>query len=410
MNTTTSLRKKNLLEILKVIRTNQLITRPDIAKKTKLTKVTVSTLIAELVDRNIVIEEGHADSKGGRKAVVYRFNNNAYNIIGVNISLEKISINMYDLSGKCIFEGEAATSHKDQTVEETVSIISKNVHKLLETTGVDKEEIIGMGVLVPGRVDFGAGIVRYLPNIKNWINIPLKSILEGELGIPTMIERDTNGSILYLKHQGLTGGLDNVVYASIHVGIGTGVQIDGEVYHGDHGLAGETGHTIIMPDGPLCSCGNYGCVESLSSHAAIARYYTEAIEVKGLKGSAPLKTIEEMAEPDWIDALAANANNGDEAADYAFSHATQYLCIYVHNLITTYDPGQIILECKWMKIARKYYNQLVSNIFDFHSIMDRTDVKITLNPLYDFFTDASSAVIIENFMQNIDRNWLISKK
>lgn len=408
MKTTANLRKGNLLEILRVIRMHKRITRPEIAKKTKLTSVTVSTLITELVARNIVLEEGFADSRGGRKAVVYKFNNNAYNIIGVNLSLNRLTIDIYDLEGAKIAEGISTASHIGQTVENTVSIIVKGINTIIKDTKKKKSEIIGIGVLVPGRVDYDNGIVVYLPNISNWINIPLKNMIESEVGIPTLVERDTNSHILYLGLQGISDQYTNVVYCSFSEGIGAAVQIEGTVFRGDHGLAGEVGHTIIEPDGPLCSCGNHGCVESLASCRAIGNYYVEELEKNGRDTAEVLELINTLPEMEWAEQLAVRANEGDEAADRAFTIATKYLCICTHNIINSYDPEQIIIECKWMRIARKYFNQLVSSIFDSHSTMDRNDVKIILNPVDDIFAVATFAVVIESLMHSPVNNRLIS--
>lgn len=406
-NTTAKLRKENLLAILRVIRANKLISRPEIAKRTKLTSVTVNTLISVLIERNIVLEEGFADSKGGRKAVAYRFNNKAYHIIGVNLSLNKLTIDIYDLDGNIAGKGIITTSHKNKTVEDTVSIITKGIKSIMADAGKAKEDIIGIGVLVPGRVDYKEGIIRYLPNIKNWVNIPLKEMLESELGITTIVERDTNSHILYLRLLGVTDKVSDAVYCSFSEGIGASVQIDGKVYRGNHGLAGEVGHTIVKPDGPACSCGSHGCLETLASCRAIGSYYIDELSKTGLDTKDAIAASQNMSDMEWIEILAKKADDADESADAAFSKATKYLGICIHNVINTYDPQLIVLECRWMKIARKYYNQLVSNMFDGKNSMDRNDVKVIINPVDDIFAVSTFAVVIETLMHSSSNNKLI---
>jgi N-acetylglucosamine repressor len=409
MNTTANLRKENLLEILKVIRSQKRVTRPEIAKKTKLTGVTVSTLIAELMSRNLVVEEGLTDSRGGRKAVAYKLNETLYYIIGVYINPDVLTIDIYDLNGNRAASGLSTSAHRGQTVENTISLIIKGVQQVIEGADKEKRDIIGIGVLVPGRVDFAKGIVHYLPNISNWIDIPLKTILERELGITTLVERDTNSQILYLKMKGLTDHVNSVVYCSITEGVGASVQVDGKVFHGDHGLAGEVGHTIVMPDGPECSCGNRGCVESLSSTRAIIGCYERALEQMGRALEDVMGAgASELPEDEKINRLLELAAEGDAAADQAFQTSVKYLGICIHNIINTYDPGHIIVECRWMKKARKYFNQLVSGVFDSHNIMNRSDVKIVLNPVDDICSVAAYAIVIEWLMSDPMKNILIN--
>lgn len=408
MRTTADLRKNNMLKILKVIRNNHLITRPEIAKKTKLTGVTVSTLIGELMKNKIVVEEGLANSIGGRKAVLYRFNNSAYYIIGINMKINIITIDLFDLGANKVFKGVSVLFKEDQNVENTIAAMIRNIYKLITDTKEQFHEIIGIGITLPGRVDYENGLVCHLTNLKNWVNIPLKSIIETEFGIPTYIERDTNSHISYLKLLEITDNMTNVVYCSIGEGIGAAIMIDGNVYHGNNGLAGEVGHTTLDPDGPRCNCGNNGCVEIFTSNKAIINYYLSFHQ----KSAAPDNEITGALQDDYddtelIDQLAQRALGGDIDADKAFSQASKYICACIVNIINTYNPSLIIMECKWMKTAKKYFNEIVSKIFDKTTLLNRNDMKIILNPIDDIFSQASSTIVLEKLFSDLDNNRLI---
>ena len=407
MLTTAMLRKNNMLEILKVIKKSRLITRPEIAHQTKLTTVTVSTLVGELIRKNIVIEEGYANSIGGRKPVLYRFNNDAYNIIGINMKLNMITVDLFDMGANKVLKGAVIHLKEDQSVENTISAMVRNIHKVIAELK-EPREIIGIGITLPGRVDYETGLVCHLTNVKNWVNIPLKSIIEAETRIPTYIERDTNSHIAYLKWLDITENRPNVVYCTIGEGIGSAVLIDGSVYHGDHGLAGEVGHTTLDPEGPRCNCGNNGCVEVFTSNKAIIGYYLDFAREAGTPDNEVAETLEgEYDEAELVDMLARRALEGNEAAGKAFSKVSRYICSLVVNIINSYNPSMIILECRWMRAARKYFNEIVTRVFEKTTLLDRNDMKIILNPVDDIFGQASSTIVLEQLFSDVDNNRLI---
>jgi predicted NBD/HSP70 family sugar kinase len=400
------LRKKNMMEILKVVKKNRMMSRPEIAQQTRLTSVTVSTLIGELMKNNIVVEEGYANSIGGRKAVIYRFNDNAYSIIGINIKINIVTIDLFDLGINKIYKGAPIHLKERQSVENTVSKIIRNIRKLIEDTKGNAAEIIGIGVTVPGRVDYENGLILHLPNLKNWVDVPLKSIIENEIGIPTYIERDTNTHISYLKWLEITENRQNVVYCSIGEGIGAAALINGSVFHGDHGLAGEVGHTTLNPKGPKCNCGNNGCVEVLTSNKAIINYYLEHL------GEGQNNEITEAMQTAYdenavMQMLEQCARNGDEAANKAFARASEYISAMIVNIVNTYDPSLIIIECKWMKDSNKYFNEIVSRVFENTSLLGRNDIKIIQNPIDDIFSLASSSIVLEHLFSDANNNRLI---
>jgi N-acetylglucosamine repressor len=406
--TTSLLRKNNMLEILKVIKQKRVMTRPEIAHLTKLTTVTVSTLVGELIRKNIVVEEGFANSIGGRKPALYRFNNDAYHIIGVNIKMNTISVDLFDLGANKVFAGNLVHFKTDQSVETTITAMERSILDLVGDTKDKYPNLIGIGITLPGRVDYANGVVCHLTNLKNWVNIPLRSIIEKATGIRTYIERDTNSHISYLKWLDITEGRCNVLYCTIGEGIGAAVLIDGGVYHGEHGLAGEVGHTSLNPDGPRCNCGNYGCVEMYTSNRAILDVYLEASKAHG--GPAPEMTEhlgDAADEADAVDALAARAMQGDEAAREAFVTASKYICALLSNIINTYNPSMIILECRWMRVARPYFSEVVTEVFEKTTLLDRNDMKIILNPVEDIFSMASSTVVLEQLFSDVDDNKLI---
>lgn len=407
MITTAMLRKRNMLGILKVVKKCGPLTRPEIARHTKLTSVTVSTLIGELMKNRIVVEEGlYGGPGGGRKAVLYRFNSKAYHIIGVNMRLSKIKVGLYDLDANCVMGGKAVPVTPGQSVENLISEMVASIKALAQAA--HNIEIIGIGAAVPGRVDYDRGMIYHLANLKDWVNIPLKSILELETGLPTFIERDVNSHLAYLKWQDALDNEENVVYCDIEEGVGGSLLIDGNVYHGDHGLAGEIGHATLNPDGPLCNCGNHGCVEMYTSQRTLLEYYREALAERGGSTSAYEELMaKDIPEKEKVRQLARLAGDGDEAADRVFLRASKYVVSLLINIINTYDPALIIIECAWLRQHKRYFDSIVSEVFKRTLLLNRNDIKIVLNQIEDIYSESASTIVLEQLFSNIDDNRFI---
>jgi predicted NBD/HSP70 family sugar kinase len=324
------------------------------------------------------------------------------------MKINTITIDLFDLDANKVLKGAPVHFKESQSVENTISAMLRNINKLIAESKGKFNDIIGIGVTLPGRVDYQTGLICHLTNLKKWVNIPLKGIIEAETGIPAYIERDTNSHIAYLKWLDVTENRPNVVYCSIGEGIGGAIMIDGSVYHGDHGLAGEVGHTTIDLNGPRCNCGNYGCVEVFTSNKAILGYYRENCKASSVPENEILRMFEgEYDEADVVDLLVKRAVEGDADADKAFSKASNYICASVVNIINCYNPSLIILECRWMKIAKKYFNEIVTRIFDKTTLLDRNDMKIILNPVDEIFSQASSTIVLEQLFSDVDNNRLI---
>ncbi len=145
-------------------------------------------------------------------------------------------------------------------------------------------EVVAVGVGTPGPLDFDRGVVRFAPNIPGLENFPLKARLEAELGLPVVVENDANAAALAEHHLGAARGAGSSLYLTVSTGIGGGVIVDGRVLRGAFGQGGEVGHLVVDPEGPLCGCGNRGCLEALASGRALER---DAAYAFGRKVSVP---------------------------------------------------------------------------------------------------------------------------
>jgi glucokinase len=202
-------------------------------------------------------------------------------------------------------------------------------------------EFIGIGAGAPGPLDAEAGVVLLTPNL-GWVDYPLRDRLQAALGLPTVIDNDANCAVLGEWWQGAAQGTQHAIGFTIGTGIGGGIIVNGQLYHGASGCAGEIGHTTIEANGRHCACGNYGCLEAYASGLAIARRAVEAIE------SGEVTTLLERAGGDLGRITARTvydaAHEGDELARELVHETAQFLGAGVANLVNVFNP-EVVVVC-----------------------------------------------------------------
>lgn len=202
-------------------------------------------------------------------------------------------------------------------------------------------EFIGIGAGAPGPLDAEAGVVLLTPNL-GWVDYPLRDRLQAALGLPTVIDNDANCAVLGEWWQGAAQGTRHAIGFTIGTGIGGGIVVNGELYHGASGCAGEIGHTTIEANGRHCACGNYGCLEAYASGLAIARRAVEAIE----SGEATTLLQRAGGDPSNITARTVYdaAHDGDELARELVHETAQFLGAGVANLVNVFNP-EVVVVC-----------------------------------------------------------------
>jgi glucokinase len=202
-------------------------------------------------------------------------------------------------------------------------------------------EFIGIGAGAPGPLDAEAGVVLLTPNL-GWVNYPLRDRLGAALGLPAVIDNDANCAVLGEWWKGAAQGTRHAIGFTIGTGIGGGIIVDGTLYHGASGCAGEIGHTTIEANGRHCACGNYGCLEAYASGLAIARRAVEAIE------SGESSTLLERAGGELGRITARTvydaAHEGDELARELVHQTAQFLGAGVANLVNVFNP-EVVVVC-----------------------------------------------------------------
>ncbi len=211
----------------------------------------------------------------------------------------------------------------------TLASIMQAVQQGVEQAGASLDRVAAVGVGVPGRVDTLTGLVRRAVNL-GWEELPVGQLLSAQLGVPCLLENDVTLAAIGAQHY--MGGIAsrNMAYVSVGTGIAAGLVLDGRIYRGAHGMAGEIGHMIIDPGGSRCQCGAHGCLEAVAAGPAIARLGEEAAVASG-------NTLLRRYRPVTAEAVYQAARDGDPSATAIIRKVSGYLALALQQLIVAYD-------------------------------------------------------------------------
>lgn len=325
--------------ILRLLRVQGEASRPALARALDLSLPTITNIVKQLLGDGIVVEADYKQSTGGRRAALLQLNPDHAHAVGVEVSYSYLRAARVNLVGEMVDEEEAPPRPKDSREPDMEQIVSV-VRAVLERAPVG--QVVGLGVGISGIISASAGISVKFPRSEQWVDVPLAAILSQRLGLPTWLENDVQTATLGELRFGDGRQAENFAYLHLGQGIALGIVADGRLYEGANGNVGELGHSIIQPEGPICYCGNYGCLESLASPAAIVRQAQEAITGAGVEsqvlslagGDLSAITIEHIFEA---------AERGDRLASNLVEKAAGYIGLSAANLVNVLSPELLLL-------------------------------------------------------------------
>ncbi|TFJ93090.1 ROK family transcriptional regulator [Lentibacillus salicampi] len=332
-----TIKNGNKTLVLETIMNHSPISRASIADKTGLNKGTVSSQVSELLDEDLIYEQGPGKSSGGRKPVILLFNEVAGYSIGIDIGVNYIFGILTDLKGN-ICQEKSLTFNK-LSFDEIKEKLFEIVDCLITSAPSSTYGIVGIGIGVPGATNKN-GKVLLAPNL-GWQNIDLKTIVENRYDCPVIIENEANAGAYGEKKFGT--GVDDIIYVSIGVGIGVGLILNGDLYQGNDGFSGEMGHMTIQADGKTCRCGNDGCWELYASEQALIN-------------KADQFGLEMADENDILQEMVGMAEDGDQEAINLFKTIGDYMGVGLINIINSFNPQQVIIGNR-ITAAKKWVEQ-----------------------------------------------------
>lgn len=266
------IKEMNRANILKLIRQSGEITKLDLAEMLKLSIPTITTNTNQFIEEGLVEAAGVGDSTGGRKPMILKFVENARYSVGVNISPDKVDLLLTNLNSKKIME-TSFTSEKGDLFSDVLDRIQIEIDAMLEARHIDKKDVSGVGISLPGLVDEDRLVLEYAPNIG--VKDYDFSGFQKRLNLKIFIENEANVAAYAEIEMGKIADMRNVVCVSITDGVGTGIIIDQHIYKSAKKKAGEFGHMRVSSEPALCNCGRTGCWELIASKKALFRYYQE---------------------------------------------------------------------------------------------------------------------------------------
>ena len=266
-------------------------------------------------------------------------------VVGIDIGGTKLATVVADKTGHILGKVRKPT-FSEKGPEYAIRLLFDMVREVVNLAGLEQASISAIGVSCGGPLDTKTGIVYSPPNLPGWDALPLKAKLESEFQVPVTIENDANASALAEFRFGGGRGYNAVLYMTMSTGIGGGIVIDGQVYHGANDSAGEVGHQILLPNGPRCGCGKQGCLEALCSGPAIARRAQAAIQkqLEGEKASTAMLTLTDgRIEDVKSEHVLAAARTGDALALELVQETAYYMGWGIANLVNILNPDIVLL-------------------------------------------------------------------
>lgn len=313
------------------------ISRSDLADKMGLTRAAVSLIVNDLVESGVVQEAEIRSAPSGRPPVTLEINPQRGLVGGVDIGVTHVSIAIADFTARILQEVEIAFDIKNPPAA-CLEVIEKSLLELLAAQGLSRSDLAAVGVGVPGPVITEAGMVLSPPIMPGWDRFPIRSTLENMWGCPVTLNNDAELGALGEWAYGAGRRERNIAYIKVGSGIGAGLILNQQIYGGTTGAAGEIGHITIEENGPLCNCGNHGCLEAFAGGFAIAR------EAQAIIRSGKRTLLAEFP-PEKINAreVADAARRGDLHAQEILKRAGTHIGVALASLVNLFNPSMVIV-------------------------------------------------------------------
>ena len=339
------IKQLNRQSVLTLIRKKGGVSRPIIAKESGLTTSAVAEITKTLLQEGLILEGETLESTGGRPSKNLVLNKNARYAIGCDFDNNRVTTVMLDFTGQVVWQErrEYPITSKESVLES----IYDGITAAIAACHLDIHQILGIGISVPGLVDSKTGDIYFLTHY-NMENVALHAYIQKKTGLPVYVLNDANAAALAEYSTGAGRQCKNMICVICRRGIGAGIILEGRLYQGTNGVAGEIGHQTVDINGPRCNCGNYGCLEMMSgTNAIVSRVKTK---LKQLNGSSYFQSTSDF-DNITLDDLVLAASAGDSMILSVFEEAGIYLGIGISSIINFFNPDCVILSGD----LKKYY-------------------------------------------------------
>lgn len=324
-----SLREDNRRRVIDALRERGVASRAELARMTGLSRSTISTIVGDLLAAGLASErEGGSpagEAHAGRPPVMVALNGSAGLALGIDFGHRHLRVAVSDLSHTVLAEAWRELD-VDHSAEQGLAQAGEFVDRVLAEAGGERERVIGAGMGLPAPIDRATGSVQASSILPGWVGVDAGLEASNRLGLAVEVENDANLGALAELVWGAAKGKSEVAYIKVSTGIGAGLISGGRLQHGVGGTAGEIGHTLLAEGGPVCRCGNRGCLETLASSRAISELLSAS-----RREAVSMRRVLELCE------------SGDAAAQRLVGDAGRAIGVAVANLCNLLNPECVIV-------------------------------------------------------------------
>jgi predicted NBD/HSP70 family sugar kinase len=325
----------NRFAIVRAIQEHGPISRTALARRTKLSKSTVSTITAELIAQQVIGLHSVGESSGGRPATNLAFDASAGYVVGLDLANDPATILLTDLQAQVQQEVRCAAGAVEP--DALLAAVLPEMHSMIAGA---RRPVLGVGVACPGKIDTADGEVVRAANL-HMLHYPLRRKLHDALGCPVYLGNDTDCAALGERHCGQGSESGDMLYVAVGTGIGAGIVVSGELFTGSNGFAGEIGHMVVTDSTAPCSCGNRGCLEAIAAGPAISRAAWQRL--RGGEPSMLRGTVGDQPESCTAPAVLAAATVGDPLAGDVVATAARLIGRALAALVNAFDIDTVLL-------------------------------------------------------------------
>lgn len=397
MSNLKELKQQNLLEVIRLLRQNTSLNKQSLAKLMGLSTVSAHSFINELVDMNMVLNTGFSSVNSGRKASLFHLNPNYGFVVGIYLSSRKLYTVSYNFASELLssFSLNIETIPASELIDQILSQINLAISSHEGQYG----KCLGIGLSLPAIIDNTSGMIRKIFHIQDFTASDLKFVIQDTLHLPVFIGNDIQMCMNSIKWSENIFTDSPIAFVGIDDGVGASLLIGGKILRGANSAVTEIGHISVDLNGPLCKCGNRGCIENyISEKKLLEKVISHLNETMGTAAyttrTFTIKHLIALAEyDDFVQNLLA------ECCDYIY--------ILLENMVKLYGPREIIIECEYLKQLPAYFEYLCSK-FDSSPWVINQNYSIRLNQIENIYPTGAAMTVLDNLYTASSDNILLN--
>jgi predicted NBD/HSP70 family sugar kinase len=370
------------LSILELVHSGSGYSRLDLARKTGLSPSSITAIVRRLMHAGLVTEAPSGASAVGRKPIPLEIRGDIGYFVGIDIGSFYLRTVVTNINGRIAYKHQIETGLQDGR-ERVLRRAFECVNQAIAGAGVPRRSVLGIGIGHSGVIDPGNGLVISYPRpgqMAEWKNVPLRDLFQDEFKVPCLLEDSARTMATAEQCFGLGRNVGDFLYIEVGVGIGAAFFLDGKLYRGGAGSAGEFGHITVKDDGPICSCGNIGCLESVASCAAIIEAARNALE-HGVDSK-----IQDLANGNLerisIEIIAQAAAANDSLAFRVLQEGATYIAHGLADLVNLLNPRLIVFGGALFRAAPQLLSDPLRRIVKQRSLeKSANEVHLKVSPL-----------------------------